>query len=184
MITNFARTRLALAAIAAVAILALSATVAFAGPPVLPAGVTSAPGMHGTCTNCHTYAKPAAASTTPAAVKAVAVSHPFAAGGKHRVGKTLKLWGYVSPKLPNVKEATITVLVGQKVGNSWVATSSLNTTGTVSAKGKFRNKTNYTASVVLPKAAWYRFQMKLVWTDAKGVEHTKSSKRTSIRVFK
>ncbi|MGZ4930896.1 MAG: hypothetical protein ACXV48_07900, partial [Halobacteriota archaeon] len=45
------------AAIAAIAFV-LTAATAFAAP-VLQPGTTSYPGMHGTCTNCHTYAKPA-----------------------------------------------------------------------------------------------------------------------------
>jgi hypothetical protein len=52
--------------VAATAILAIAVTagVAFAAP-VLQPGVTSAPGMSGVCTDCHTYAT---APTTPPVV--------------------------------------------------------------------------------------------------------------------
>ena len=60
--------RAAIVVAAATVVVALSASVALAAP-VLPYGTTSAPGMSGTCTNCHTYAPaptPAPVVTPPA----------------------------------------------------------------------------------------------------------------------
>lgn len=178
---NLARKKAAIVGALAAVVLVLSAATAFAAP-VLKPGTTSYPGMHGTCTDCHTYAK--AASTTPAKPKATVVSQVFASRGKHRASKTLSVWGYISPKLPNIHEATLTVCAARAVGHSWVTTSSMNATGTIAAKGKFKNKTNYKARLNLSRAGWYRLRTKLVYTDAKGVEQTKWSKAVYIRIFK
>jgi hypothetical protein len=62
-----------LVAITATAILALSVTTAF-GASVLQPGVTSAPGMSGVCTDCHTYAKPPV--VTPPVVTPPVVTPP------------------------------------------------------------------------------------------------------------
>jgi hypothetical protein len=169
--------------VAAAAALAfvLSAATAFAAP-VLQPGTTSYPGMSGTCTDCHTYAK--AVSTTPAAPKATVVSHTYAANGKHHATKSLFVWGYISPKLPNLTEATLTVVAARSVGKSWVTTTSMNATGTVASRGRFKNKTNYTAKLHLNVAGRYRLRAKLVYTDAKGVEQTKWSKVYTIRIYK
>ena len=72
--------RVAIVAAAATVVVALSASVALAAP-VLPYGTTSAPGMSGTCTKCHTYSKSSSTSTkTTTTVKkatTVVVSHPY-----------------------------------------------------------------------------------------------------------
>lgn len=158
--------------------LAITAGAAFAAP-VLQPGVTSAPGMSGTCTNCHTYA---AAKTSS---KPLMVSHPYASQGRHRAGRTLKVWGYVAPKVPNTSEATLTITVQQRVGRSWVATDGLTATGTVRAKGKWHgNKTNYAATLKLPTKGLYRLRAKLVYLDAKGVEQTRISKFLNVKITK
>lgn len=165
------------AAVALVA-LAITAGAAFAAP-VLQPGTTSAPGMSGTCTNCHTYAAVKSNS------KPLMVSHPYASQGRHRAGRTLKVWGYIAPKMSNTSEATLTVTVQQRVGRSWVTTDGLTATGTVSAKGKWHgNKTNYAATVKLPTKGLYRLRTKLVYLDAKGVEQTKISKFLNLKITK
>jgi hypothetical protein len=57
-------TRAAIIIAVATIMVAISAGVSL-GAPVLPYGMTSAPGMSGTCTNCHAYAP---APTTPPVV--------------------------------------------------------------------------------------------------------------------
>ena len=178
---NLGRKKAAIVGAVAALAFVLSAATAFAAP-VLKPGTTSAPGMSGTCTDCHTYAK--AASATPAKPKATVVSHAFASKGKHRASKTLSIWGYISPKLPDIKEATLTVTAARSVGHSWVTTTSMNATGTIVAKGKFKNKTNYTAKLHLSQAGRYRLRTKLVYKDAKGVEHTKWSTVFYVRIYK
>lgn len=163
---------------AAIAAIAVTAGVAFA-VPVLPPGTTSWPGMSGTCTNCHTYA----AAKVKTSSKHTVVSHPYATRGKHRPGRALKVWGYIAPKLPNTSEATLTIVVQRRVKGSWVATDGLTTTGTVTVKGKFRgNKTNYHATLHIPRSGQYRLRAKLVYLDAKAVEHTKTSKFLSVKI--
>jgi hypothetical protein len=63
-----------------------------------------------------------------------------------------------------------------------VATSALDTTGTLSATGKFRNKTNYTAVMNIAATGRYRLHAKLVWIDAGGVSHEKWSCWEYIRI--
>jgi hypothetical protein len=187
MHTSPAKKALFAGAIAA-AIVAVTAAAAFANP-VLQPGQTSAPGMSGTCTDCHTYAKPA--STAAPIVKpkpkpkATVVSHPYVTAGVHRAGRVLKAWGFVSPRLPKgTQGTTMTITVQQSVKGSWVATSSLGTTATVANKGKFAHRTNYTDKLTIGQAGLYRLRAKLVWRDAKGVEHTKWSKPLVIKVHK
>ena len=62
-----------LVALASIAIVAVFVATAFAAP-VLQPGVTSAPGMSGVCTNCHTYAKPPV--VTPPVVTPPTVTPP------------------------------------------------------------------------------------------------------------
>ena len=162
--------------------LVLSAGAAFAAPVLAP-GTTSAPGMSGTCTDCHTYATPTA-PVTPAKPKSTMVSHPFAAKGRHSADTTFTIWGYITPKLPKLGDATLTVGVENYMGHgSWAASSTLAATGTVSATGKFKGKTNYTATMHIAHPARYRFRTKLVYNDAKGVKHTKWSKLFYIRIY-
>jgi hypothetical protein len=177
-------------AVAALAFV-LSAGAALASAPVLPVGTTTGPNMSGKCTNCHTYAT-AATTTTPAKAKAKAkpkpkatkLSHPYASKVKHSADTTFTVWGYVTPRLPRLQEATLTVGVEQSMGHgSWAATSSLSATGTISSKGKFKGKTNYTAKLHIPHAGRYRLRTQLVYNDAKGVRHTKWSKLFYIRIY-
>jgi len=185
---KFSRKKAAIAGAIAAFVLAMTAGAAFAAP-VLQPGVTSYPGMSGTCTDCHTYAK-AATTTAPKAkakakAKKTAISHPYVSKRKHRVGITFAVWGFISPRLHNANEATLTINVQQYAGHgSWVATSGLETTGTVSQSGKFKHKTNYTAAMNITQAGSYRMRTKLIWTDAKGVERTRWSKLCYCRVFK
>jgi hypothetical protein len=164
---------------------ALTAGSAFAAP-VLKPGTTSYPGMSGTCTNCHTYAsaaKPAAKKVVKK--KSTSVSHPYIAKGKRKQGVAFKTWGYVAPKLRASTPTTLTIVVQSYMGHgSWVTTSGVAATATVAPKGKFKNKTNYTASLTIDRAARYRLRAKLVYVDTKGVERTKWSSWLYMRVYK
>jgi hypothetical protein len=175
----------AIAAICAAAASAIFAGTVFAAP-VLQPGTTSAPGMSGTCTNCHTYAKPAAAAkpAVPAAPKVSAPSRTYVAKGKHRAGQALSVWGFISPRLSGATESTLTVYAFSKVSGSWVTTSSLTATGTISPSGKFKHKDNYATSLTIANAGKYRLRTELVFVDAKGVQHDKWSKVYSIRIYK
>ena len=62
-----------LVALASIAIVAVFVATALAAP-VLQPGVTSAPGMSGVCTNCHTYATPPV--VTPPVVTPPVVTPP------------------------------------------------------------------------------------------------------------
>lgn len=169
---------------AAAVIVALFAAVAVAAP-VLQPGTTSAPGMSGTCTNCHTYATTSAAPAAKPKPKATKVSHPFMAKGKRRQNKSFKVWGYISPKLANTKTTTLTVSVQTYGGHgSWITTAGVAATGTVTPKGRFKNKTNYTASFKIDRPARYRLRTKLIYVDAKGVQRTKWSGYLYLRVYK
>jgi hypothetical protein len=176
---KFSRQNVAIVAVSGAFVLALSAAAAFAAP-VLQPGVTSAPGMSGTCTNCHTYAS--GSSSTPKK-KTTKVSHPYVSKKRHHAGVGFALWGFVSPRI-NTGEATLTVGVQKLAGGSWVTSSSLAATGTLSQSGKFKHKTNYVATLNLPQSGRYRLRAKLVWIDAKGTEHTKWSKLCYLRVFR
>jgi len=159
----------------ALVVVAITAAAAFAAP-VLKPGTTSAPGMSGTCTHCHKYAKTTSSKST-------VVSHPYVAKGRHRPGHSLKVWGYIAPKLSNTSETTLTILVQKKVKGSWVTSDTLATTGTVTAKGKFRHKTNYHATLHLPKGD-YRLRAQLVYLDSKSIEQTATSQFLRIRIHR
>jgi len=67
-----------LVALASIAIVAVFVATALAAP-VLQPGVTSAPGMSGVCTDCHTYAKPPV--VTPPVVTPPVVTPPTTTPG-------------------------------------------------------------------------------------------------------
>jgi hypothetical protein len=183
---KFSRKKVAVAGAAAAFVLAMSAAAAFAAP-VLQPGVTSWPGMSGTCTNCHKYATaspaPKAAAPKVAAPKATTVSHPYVSKRRHHAGSTLWISGFVSPRI-SASTATLTISVQKLSAGSWETSASLATTGTVKQSGKFKHKTNYTAGVVIGQAGRYRLRAKLVWTDTKGIKHTKWSKLLYVRIYK
>lgn len=178
---KFLGKKAAVAAAIAAVVLAVTAAAAFAAP-VLQPGTTSAPGMSGTCTDCHTYAKPAAT----VAPKAPSMSKPYLPNGKIRVRRTFKTYGFVSPSLPtsSTQTATLTVTVQRLKGKKWVAFPAASATGTVSATGKFKGKTNWTAKLKIGRVGTYRFRAKLTYLDASAVEHVKYSKWAKIKVKK
>ena len=176
----FGKKKAEFAAAAAVVIVALSAAAAFAAPVLAP-GTTSAPGMSGTCTDCHTYAQPAA---KPAPKKVVLLpSHPYVKHAQNKLGKAFGVWGYVPPKLCGTTNATLTVSVSRYTHSKWTAVPSLNQTATLSTSGKFKNKTNYATSLTINRGGSYRMRVKLVYLDSKSVERTKWSawKKFSIK---
>lgn len=175
--------RAVMIAATAVAVIALSAAAAFAAP-VLQPGQTSAPGMHGTCTDCHTYAKAVAA--TPAKKPATPrPSHPYFKKAKHRRGVAFRTWGYVSPRLASTTEATVTIRVQKWNGHGkWITDTSLDQTATISATGRFKRKTNYTALLTVPKTGRYRAGAVLVYKDSSAVVHTRWSSYAKFRVAK
>ena len=171
------------AVIAAVVVVgALAAGAAFAAP-VLQPGQTSAPGMSGTCTNCHTYAKPAVA-VAPAAP--VMFSRPFAKSVKVKRNRTFRVTGYIDPSVStSATAATVTVSVERRNSRGkWVATPSYNQTATVSATGKYANKLNYVANFKIGRLGKFRLRAKLVYLDASSVSKVKFSKPTAIVVKK
>jgi hypothetical protein len=169
----------AIAGMMALAILALTAAVAVAAP-VLQPGQTSAPGMSGTCTNCHTYAKSVVAKPAP-----LLPSHPYLARVKQKTGRTFKIWGYVPPTLSGASNATMTVYVERLNSHKkWVAVPSLDQTATLSVTGAFKNKTNYVGKLKINRLGKYRIQVKLVCRNASDVEVTKWSSRTTFKIVK
>lgn len=109
--------------------------------------------------------------------KPVFVSHPYSKQNVVKAGKNFSTWGYIAPKLSaNTTETTTTIYVQLYVGHgSWVATDSLNATATLSSNGKFKKKTNYTATLNFANKGRYRMRAKFVWTDANDVQHIKWS---------
>ena len=167
---------------AMVVIGALTAGAAFAAP-VLQPGQTSAPGMSGTCTNCHTYAKAPAAA--PAAAP-VMFSRPFVAHAKVKHGRAFGVTGYIDPSVTTSATAT-TVTVSVQRRNShgrWIAVPSLNQTATVSATGKYANKLNYVASFKIRRLGKYRLRAKVVYLDASSTSQVKWSKFTMVTIKK
>jgi len=173
-------TRLVAVIAAMVVIGALTAAAAFAGPPVLQPGQTSAPGMSGTCSNCHTYAKAAA----PAAP--VMFSRPLVKHATVKHNRTFGVTGYIDPSVTTSATAT-TVTVSVQRRNSrgkWIAVPSLNQTATVSATGKYANKLNYVASFKIRRLGKYRLRAKLVYLDASSTSQIKWSKTTTVTIKK
>lgn len=167
------------AAFVAIAILAASAAAAFAAP-VLQPGTTSAPGMSGTCTDCHTYATAAAPAAKP---KVLMPSHPYLAKSKNKLGRAFGVWGFIPPKLCGTTNATATITVSRYAHSKWTSVPSLSTTATLSTTGHFKNKTNYATKLTVNRGGSYRMRVRLVYLDSKGVQHTKLStwKKFSIR---
>lgn len=159
---------------------ALAAGAAFAGPPVLQPGQTSAPGMSGTCTDCHTYAK----AVAPAAP--VMFSRPLVRHATVKHNRAFGVTGYIDPSVTTSATAT-TVTVNVQRRNShgkWVAAPSLNQTATVSATGKYAGKLNYVASFKIRRLGKYRLRAKLVYLDASSTSQVKWSKTTTVTIKK
>ncbi|MDR3686015.1 MAG: hypothetical protein P4L93_03525 [Coriobacteriia bacterium] len=171
-----------IAVVAAVVVVgALAAGVAFAAP-VLQPGQTSAPGMSGTCTDCHTYAK--ATSITAPVATPVLFSRPFVKNAKIKRGRTFKVTGYIDPSLStSATVATVTVSVDRRNSRGrWVAAPSYNQSATVSATGKYAGKLNYVASIKIGRLGKYRLRAKLVYLDASSTSQVKWSKPTNVVV--
>ena len=171
---------LAMAAVAAL----VSATTAFA-VPVLQPGVTSAPGMSGTCTNCHAYAKAAAQPVVKPVVKAAVFSRPFLRKSAFRRNRDFRANGYFAPTLASSTNATVTIAVQRRnARGKWVATPSFDETATLSATGKFKNQISYTALLNISRVGHYRLRAKLVYLDASAVSHVMLSKLTVVDIKK
>ena len=116
------------------------------------------------------------------------VSHPYTKHSKLKINKDFKTWGYVKTwkRAPLTQDATLTIRA-QKWNSgtrSWEASAGLMTTATISPTGKFKKKTNYSAVMNIGSTGRYRLRAKLVWMDAKGVEHTKWSSRKYLKLVK
>jgi len=86
-----------IATAAAVVALAVFAGTALAAP-VLQPGVTSAPGMSGRCTKCHTYAtKSSTTKSSTAKYRTASVSHPYTGKASYKTGSTFTVFGFVTP---------------------------------------------------------------------------------------
>jgi hypothetical protein len=162
----------------ALAIVALSAAVALAAP-VLQPGTTSAPGMSGTCTDCHTYAKPATAAPKPLPQ---VVSHPYIAKTKQKINHAFAVWGYFPPSMAGTTDDTLTVTVQRYAHKKWTGVASLTTTATISASGKFKNENNYALKLKVTRAGSYRMRATLAFVS-NGVATRKSGswKKFSVR---
>ena len=112
------------------------------------------------------------------------VSHPYTKHVRLKVSKDFGVWGYVNTwhRVPLTKDATVTIFATPR--GSKVASEGLTTTATVAWSGKFKKKTNYKATMNIDAVGAYYLRAKLVWVDAKGVEHTKWSSRKLIRIVK
>jgi hypothetical protein len=171
---------------AIVAAIAAVATAAFAGTafaaPVLQPGVTSAPGMSGVCTDCHTYAKPAVAkpAATPMMFSRVMLKRSSVVRGRNFAAT-----GYFSPTLAGATNATVTIGVERRGPRGrWVATRAYNETATLSATGKYAGQISYSATMNINRLGRYRLRAKLVYLGADSVVHTKWSKPTTVVIKK
>ena len=169
---SFGKKSLIASIAAAVALVVFAGTAAAA--PVLQPGTTSAPGMSGTCTNCHTYAS---SSSRSAKSTSASVSHPYTGKKTYKASTKFLVFGYVTPKQGSAAKATVTLRV-EKLNSrgKWSLVPTLTPTAAVSSKGTFKNKTNYKTSIAPDAAGKYRVRAKLVWKDSKGVKHSKTSK--------
>lgn len=171
-------------AIAAVAALVTAGTALAA--PVLQPGVTSAPGMSGTCTNCHTYATAAVKKTVAKPVaKPVLFSRPFLAKSAFKRSANIKVNGYFSPTLASSTNATVTIVVQRlNAHGKWVAASSFNKTAKLSATGTYKNKISYSAAMKINRLGRFRLRAKLVYLDASAVSHVMWSKFSPVSIRK
>ena len=178
---SFGKKSLIASIAAAVALVVFAGTAAAA--PVLQPGTTSAPGMSGTCTNCHTYASISSGSSSSskssrsAKSTSASVSHPYTGKKTYKASTKFLVFGYVTPKQGSAAKATVTLRV-EKLNSrgKWSLVPTLTPTAAVSSKGTFKNKTNYKTSIAPDAAGKYRVRAKLVWKDSKGVKHSKTSK--------
>ena len=110
--------------------------------------------------------------------KPIFVSHPYTKKKTVKVARDFKAWGYIKTwrGRPLTSEATATIVVQKWNGRrSWETSESLASTATISATGKFKQKTNYSATLNIGTKGRYRLRTKLVWTDSAGVVRTKNS---------
>lgn len=112
------------------------------------------------------------------------VSHPYTKKKTVKLGSQFRVWGYINTwhRVPLTSDATLTIVVKQKIGHSWETSAGLTTTATISASGKFRKKTNYNTYMTIGAKGSYRLRAVLVWTDTNGVQHTKWSSYKNIKV--
>lgn len=114
------------------------------------------------------------------------VSHPYTKKSTLELGKDFAVWGYVRTfkNRPISGDASVTIEVQRwKSKHSWEASSGLTASTMLSATGKFRNKTNYTATMDIGAKGRYRLRAVLVWHDSKG-DHRMRSSWKYIRVEK
>lgn len=104
------------------------------------------------------------------------ISHPYVKYSKVKAGRNFTTWGYVNPRLASGQEATVTIFVQSYKGHgSWETSSGLETTAALSATGRFKRKTNYSATMNIGAVGRYRMRAKLVWKDSNGNVKTKWS---------
>jgi len=118
--------------------------------------------------------------------KRVFISHPYVSKHKVKAGADFKAWGYVKQRVAKSTESTVTIVVAKWEGKrSWVASSGLETIGTLKARNnKFKNKMKYKATMNVPATGRYRMRATIEWVDAKGATHEKRSSWKYIRVVR
>lgn len=150
----------------------IGATTALAAP-VLQPGDTSAPGMSGTCSDCHAYAKPAAAKPKP---KPVLFSRPALKKSAFKRNVTFKAVGYFAPSLASTNTATVTVGVERRnTRGAWVRTKSYDATASLSTAGWYKGKITYVAKMKINRVGKYRLRARLAYLDASSVARVKWS---------
>jgi len=135
-------------------------------------------------------AVPAVAGAKPAARakakgKPTFVSHPYTKKDTMKTGADFRVWGYINTwhRVALTTESTLTIQVQKwKGGRSWETSAGLATTATVSPSGTFKKKTNYATHMAVGLKGRYRLRASLVWTDTKGVQHTRRSSWKYIRI--
>jgi hypothetical protein len=165
----------------AAVIVMVGVTTALAAP-VLQPGQNSAPGMSGTCTDCHTYAKPAAPKPAP---KPTLFSRPLLGSSKYKRSRNFNAVGYFAPSLASTNTATVTVTVERRnTQGKWVRLKSYDETATLSATGKYKNKITYTARMNINRLGKYRLRATLRYLDADKVARVKWSKLSVLIIRK
>jgi hypothetical protein len=117
------------------------------------------------------------------AAKPVFVSHPFSARAKYRIGRTIKVSGYVAPKASDLTSRTIEILVyKQTSARSWEQTATVS--GSLFNRRHYRNRTLYNASFSLSATGRYRMRARYTWEAADGTKRVRYSSYKYFRIVR
>jgi hypothetical protein len=115
--------------------------------------------------------------------KPVFVQHPYSARQKYKVGRTIKVSGYVAPKASSLTSRTIEILVYKQTGaRSWELTQTIS--GSLYNRARIRHRTLYKASFSLDATGRYRMRARYTWEAADGTKRVRYSSYKYFRIVK